>query len=131
MAVAIVEDVNGRESQATHRLQISEAAFKALVLAIYRQSLRDLDFCSPRGVLTAVLKDEEDRLSRLDDRQLDKVCDVGAVEGPLRVNIRLDSSINDLMRRFREHAELRLGRSISVAEAVHACSYVANLDKLT
>ena len=124
----MVGDSNQREPQATHRLQISEATFNALMLAIYHQSLRDLDFCSPRRVLTAVLKDKENRLYRIDDAQLDRLCNYDAVTGDLQVNIRIDSSINGLMRRFREHAEHRLGRPVSVAEAVHACSFVANLE---
>jgi len=116
------------EPQATHRLQISEAAFKALVLAIYHQSMRDLSICSPRRLLTAVLKDTENRLFRLDDRQLARLCNSDVVAGRLVINVRIDQSANTRMRRFRDHAERRLGRPVSVAEAVHACSFVASLD---
>jgi len=119
------------EPQATHRLQISEAAFRELALAIYHQSLRDFAFSSPRQVITAVLNAPENRLYQLDDAQLDQICDIDVVEGRLRVNIRLDSNTNDRMRSFRDHAEHRLGRPVSVVEAIHACSFVANLDQLT
>jgi|GEM_PF-4131967 len=114
--------------QATHRLQLSEAAFMALVLAIYHQSARDLGICSPRRLLTAVLKDKGNRLFRLDDGQLATLCNRDLVAGRLAINIRIDSSVNTLLRRFRDHAEHRLGRSVSVAEAVYACSYVASLE---
>jgi len=116
------------EPQATHRLLLSEAAFKALVLAIYHQSMRDLAICSPRGLLTAVLKDTENRLFRLDDRQLARLCNSDVVAGRLVINVRIGQSANVRMRRFRDHAERRLGRPVSVAEAVHACSFVASLE---
>lgn len=116
------------EPQATHRLHLSEAAFKALALAIYHQSMRDLGICSPRRLLTEVLKDKENRLSRLDDGQLARLCNCDAVAGRLVINIRIDQSVNIAMRRFRDHAERRLGRPVSVAEAVHACSFVASLE---
>jgi len=116
------------EPQATHRLQFSEAAFKALMLAIYYQSMRDLSICSPRGLLTAVLKDTENRLFRVDDGQLARLCNSDAVAGGVILHIRIDRSVNLLMRRFRDHAERRLGRPVSVAEAVHACSFVASLE---
>ena len=130
MVIAMVAHETERDPQATHRLYISEAAFKSLVLAIYHLSVREFDICSPRRLLTEVLKGAESPLSRLDDGQLNRVCDSSVVSGRLRVTIRLDSSVNDLMREFRENAEYRLGRSISVAEAVYACSYAANLDQI-
>ncbi|MDR3438808.1 hypothetical protein [Telmatospirillum sp.] len=128
LAGAMAEHDRREEPQATHRLQISEAAFKALILAIYHQSARELDICSPRRLLTAVLKDKENRLSRLDDQQLHRLCNCDVVTGRLAINIRIDSSVNGLMRSFRDHAERRLGRPVSVAEAVYVCSYVASLD---
>jgi len=46
--------------------------------------------------------------------------------GSVRINLRLDSRVNDRLREFREHAALLLGRPVSVAEAINACIYVMN-----
>lgn len=131
MVVAMLAHETRREPQATHRLHISEAAFRSLVLAIYHVSVRERDICSPRQLLTAVLNAPESPLLQLEGNLLNRLCDSDVVAGRLQINIRIDSAVNDQMRLFREHAELRLGRPVSVAEAVYACSYVANLEQLT
>ncbi|MDE2441979.1 MAG: hypothetical protein KGP14_13230 [Betaproteobacteria bacterium] len=59
---------------------------------------------------------------------MDEVCKLESLAGTVRVNIRLDSSVNDCLREFREHAEGQLGRSVSVLEAINACIYVINRD---
>ncbi|EGD59299.1 hypothetical protein Y88_1361 [Novosphingobium nitrogenifigens DSM 19370] len=42
------------------------------------------------------------------------------------INIRVDSKINDRLRDFRDEAGRRLGRSVSVIEAINACAHVMN-----
>lgn len=116
--------------QAVHRLRLSEIAFRTLVSAICHQSLRDLALCSPRRLLTTVLKDLQKRISRLDDRVLTQLCRSGAVVGKLEVNIRIDSSTNDRLRAMRIDLEHRLGRPVSVAEAVQVCCYLASLEQI-
>jgi len=75
-----------------------------------------------------ILKEEKSRILALNDRQLDQLCKSDVVIGRMTVNIRIDSSVNAQMRRLREHAEQRLGRPVSVAEAVYVCCNVANLE---
>ena len=130
MVIATVAHETQREPQATHRLHISEAAFRSLVLAIYHVSVRERDICSPRRLLTVVLNAPENPIFQLENSLLNRLCDSDVVAGQLQINIRIDSAVNDQMRLFREHAERRLSRPVSVAEAVYACSYVANLERL-
>lgn len=113
--------------QAAHRLLISDAAMRTLIEAVYRHSLQEMTFASVRQVVTAVLKDPANRLFRLDLAQLHEACEASQVEGAHKITIRLDSSVNDLLRDFRDHAEMCLGRPVSVAEAIHACGVSANL----
>ncbi|MDE1918296.1 MAG: hypothetical protein KGJ57_20460 [Sphingomonadales bacterium] len=57
---------------------------------------------------------------------MDAVCRAEILTGRVKVNIRVDSSVNDRIREFREYAQRRLGRPVSVIEAVNACAYAMN-----
>ncbi|MFD2780357.1 hypothetical protein ACFS32_03595 [Novosphingobium pokkalii] len=46
--------------------------------------------------------------------------------GEVAINIRIDSRINDRLRDFRDDAGRKLGRSVSVIEAINACAHVLN-----
>jgi hypothetical protein len=113
-------------AQATHRLHLNPIAFRALSEALFNLSVRELATCSPRRLLTHVLKDPDRPVFRLGVKELDGICNSDTLIGSVRINIRIDSSINDLLREFREYAEKQLGRPVSVLEAIHACVYVVN-----
>lgn len=113
-------------AQATHRLHLNQRAFRALSEALFNLSVRELATCSPRRLLTHVLKDPDQSLFKLKINELDRICRPDTLIGPVRINIRIDSSANDLLREFREYAEKQLGRPVSVLEAIHACVYVVN-----
>jgi hypothetical protein len=57
---------------------------------------------------------------------LDGICRHDALVGEVAVNIRIDSRVNDRLRDFRDDAGRRLGRSVSVIEAINACAHVLN-----
>lgn len=113
-------------AQTAHQLMMSPSSFKALSLAIHNLSVRELEFCSPRRLLTEVLNDGSAPLLRLSANELEKICHPDALAGKVKLNIRVDSSVNDRLREFREYAERHLGRSVSVIEAVNACAYAMN-----
>jgi len=113
-------------AQATHRLHVSQCAFRTLSEALFNLSVRELATCSPRRLLTHVLKDPDRPLFKLKINELDGICRPDTLIGSVRINIRIDSSANDLLREFREYAEKQLGRPVSVLEAIHACVYVVN-----
>lgn len=100
--------------------------FRDLSLALFNLSVRELQTCSPRRLLTHVLSDPQHAIFKLNISDLNKLCNPDSLGGTVRVNIRLDSSINDCLREFREQAEQQLGRQVSVLEAINACIYVIN-----
>ncbi|KUR74240.1 hypothetical protein AQZ50_18215 [Novosphingobium sp. Fuku2-ISO-50] len=57
---------------------------------------------------------------------MEAICRHDALIGEVQVNIRVDSKINDRLRDFRDEAGRRLGRSVSVIEAINACAHVLN-----
>jgi hypothetical protein len=120
------EDSKSSKSQTAHRLMMSPTTFKSLSLAIHNLSMRELELCSPRRLLTSVLEDGDGPLLQLSINELDAVCRAENLTGRVKVNIRIDSSINDRIREFREYAQRRLGRPVSVIEAVNACAYAMN-----
>lgn len=126
------EDQEGNKhqtrSQTAHRLKMSPAAFRALSLAMHNLSSRELEFCSPRRLLTTVLTDLEARIFHMPINELEDTCHADRLIGDVQVNIRVDSSINDRLREFRDDAARRLGRSVTVIEAINACAHVMNKD---
>lgn len=119
-------DSNRLQAQTAHRLMMSPTSFGALSLAIHNLSVRELELCSPRRLLTSVLQDGDAPLLRLSVNELERICHPDSLTGKVKLNIRVDSSVNDRLREFREHAERRLGRPVSVIEAVNACAYAMN-----
>lgn len=113
-------------SQTAHRIQMNPATFQAMSLALYNLSVTKLETCSPRRMLTHVLAEASGPIFRLDIKELEGICHPEPLSGSVRVNIRLDSVVNDRLREFREHAEQQLGRPVSVLEAINACIYVIN-----
>lgn len=107
---------------------MNPATFRAMSEALFNLSVRELETFSPRRMLTHVLSNPANPLFKLEFSELDRICNADTLMGSIRVNIRLDSSINDRLREFREHAEQLLGRSVSVLEAIQACIYVINRD---
>jgi hypothetical protein len=105
---------------------MSPAAFRALSLALHHLSSRELEFCSPRRLLTTVLTSAGGEIFHIPLRDLERICHHDALVGEVPVNVRVDSRINDRLRDFREEASRRLGRSISVIEAINACAHVMN-----
>jgi hypothetical protein len=103
---------------------MSPAAFGRLVWRCTTSS-RELELCSPRRLLTTVLTDLEARIFHMPINELEAF--VMLIAGwRCAVNIRVDSSINDRLRDFRDDAARRLGRSVSVIEAINACAHVLN-----
>ncbi|WP_156427429.1 hypothetical protein [Novosphingobium sp. Fuku2-ISO-50] len=113
-------------SQTAHRLKMSPAAFRALSLALHNLSSRELELCSPRRLLTTVLTSSGYEIFHIPLNQLEAICRHDALIGEVQVNIRVDSKINDRLRDFRDEAGRRLGRSVSVIEAINACAHVLN-----
>lgn len=105
---------------------MSPAAFRALSLALHNLSSRELELCSPRRMLTTVLSSAKREIFHIPLNVLDGICHHDALVGEVPVNIRVDSAINDRLRDFREEAGRRLGRSVSVIEAISACAHVLN-----
>lgn len=105
---------------------MSPAAFRALSLALHNLSSRELELCSPRRLLTTVLSSEKREIFHIPLNVLDGICHHDALVGEVPINIRVDSTINDRLRDFREEAGRRLGRSVSVIEAISACAHVLN-----
>jgi hypothetical protein len=66
--------------------------------------VRELELCSPRRLLTSVLQDRDAPLLRLSLNELERICHHDALTGKVKLNIRVDSSVNDRLRDFREHA---------------------------
>lgn len=126
MVESKVEHQKASAAQATHRLHVNQRVFRALSEALFNLSVRELATCSPRRLLTHVLKDPDRPLFRLKNNELDGICNPDTLIGSVRINIRIDSSANDLLREFRDYAEKQLGRPVSVLEAIHACVYVVN-----
>jgi len=119
-------DIKGSKAQTAHRLMMNPSTFKALSLAIHNLSVRELELSSPRRLLTSVLQDDGRLLLGLSINELDAICHADRLAGQVKLNIRVDSSVNDQLRQFREYAEQRLGRPVSVIEAVNACVYAMN-----
>ena len=115
-----------RSAQTAHRIWMNAATFKAMCLAIYNLSIANLESYSPRRMLTYVLTDASDPLFKLDISELEGICQPEPLFGSVRVNIRLDSAVNNRLREFRDHFEQKLGRPVSVLEAISACIYVIN-----
>jgi hypothetical protein len=67
------------------------------------------------------LNDPSGAIFEININELDKICNLDSLVGAVRISIRIDSSVNDRLRNFREHAERQLGRPVSVLEAVNAC----------
>jgi len=105
---------------------MSPAAFRALSLALHNLSSRELELCSPRRLLTTVLSSSGREIFDIPLSDLDGICRHDALIGEVAINIRVDSRINDRLRDFRDEAGRRLGRSVSVIEAINACAYVLN-----
>jgi hypothetical protein len=105
---------------------MNAATFKAMCLAIYNLSIANLESYSPRRMLTYVLTDASDPLFKLDISELEGIFQPEPLFGSVRVNIRLDSAVNNRLREFRDHFEQKLGRPVSVLEAISACIYVIN-----
>jgi len=99
--------------------------FRAMSLAMHKLSMRELATCSPRRLLTYVLNEPENTVFTLTFSELDRLCNAANLSGAVRVNIRLDSTVNDRLREFRDHAEHQLGRPVSVLEAINACIHAA------
>jgi hypothetical protein len=92
------EDSKSSKSQTAHRLMMSPTTFKSLSLAIHNLSVRELELCSPRRLLTSVLEDGDGPLLQLSVNELDAVCRAEILTGRVKVNIRVDSSVNDRIR---------------------------------
>lgn len=105
---------------------MSPAAFRALSLALHNLSSRELELCSPRRLLSTVLSSSREEIFHIALSDLERVCHHDALVGQVAINIRIDSRINDRLRDFRDDAGRRLGRSVSVIEAINACAHVLN-----
>ncbi|MBF5091018.1 hypothetical protein F1640_13505 [Novosphingobium sp. NBM11] len=57
---------------------------------------------------------------------MDAICHLDNLIGEVQVNIRVDSVVNARLREFRDQASNRLGRTVSVIEAIYACAHVMN-----
>lgn len=128
MTDSVVKYSEPAPAQVAQRVRMNPATFRALSLALFNLSVRELQTCSPRRLLTHVLSDPQRSIFKLKINDLDELCNLESLSGTVRVNIRLDSSVNDCLREFRENAEGQLGRSVSVLEAINACIYVINRD---
>lgn len=115
-------------AQAAHRVRMNPATFRAMSLALFNLSVRELQTCSPRRLLTHVLTEPNRSIFNVNINELDELCNPDRLTGTVRVNIRLDSAVNDRLRKFREQAERQLGRPVSVLEAINACIHVINRD---
>lgn len=115
-------------AQAVQRVYMNPSTFRAMSLALFNLSVRELVTCSPRRMLTHALSDPKISTCMFNISELNEVCNLEALTGTIRVNIRIDSSVNDRLREFREHAEQKLARPVSVLEAINACIYVINRD---
>jgi hypothetical protein len=102
---------------------VSKAFFYALCGAISERSMNTLELYSFRRLLTYVLAGRNDLLYRIDTGVLDDLCNAERVSGDIRLTVRIESKHNDLLRAFREDAEGKLGRPVSVAEAVRVCVF--------
>lgn len=118
----------GVPAQATHRVHVNPLTFRAMSEALFKLSVREHITCSPRRLLTQVLTDPGNQIFKLSVNELKDICNADALIGTIRVNIRIDSSVNDRLREFREHADAQLGRPVSVLEAIQACIYVITRD---
>lgn len=115
-----------RSAQTAHRILMNPVTFQAMSLAMYNLSIANLQSYSPRRMLTDVLTDAHGPLFRLNISELAGICQPEHLFGSVRVNIRLDSAVNNRLREFRDHSEQKLGRPVSVLEAISACIYVIN-----
>ncbi|WP_255530367.1 hypothetical protein [Novosphingobium sp. NBM11] len=114
------------KSQTAHRLKMNPTAFKTLSLALHNLSCRELELCSPRRLLTTVLAEPRHQLFHIPHNELDAICHLDNLIGEVQVNIRVDSVVNARLREFRDQASNRLGRTVSVIEAIYACAHVMN-----
>lgn len=113
-------------SQTAHRLKMNPTAFKTLSLALHNLSCRELELCSPRRLLTTVLAEPRHQIFHMPHNELDAICHLDNLIGEVQINIRVDSVVNDRLREFRDQASNRLGRTVSVIEAIYACAHVMN-----
>ena len=113
-------------AQATHRVHVNALTFRALSEALFNISVLEHVTCSPRRLLTKVLTDPDNHIFNLSVNELEEICNADTLIGTIRLNIRIDSIVNDRLREFREYAEAQLGRPASVLEAINACIYVTN-----
>jgi hypothetical protein len=106
---------------ATHNLRVGHRFFGELCQALHTLSVQQSDLYSFRRLVARVLQDPAKPVCRLDAAVLDAICRPDQVHGRIRLALRIDSSTNDLLREFRELAAARLGRQVSVGEALAAC----------
>ena len=121
MVDSSIPQISTTPAQASHHLRMNAETFRALAEALYKMSARDLQTCSPRRFLTAVLSDPKAKVFGLKTKKLDKLCQLEKLTGAVKLSIRIDSATNDRLRELREYAEAKLGRPISVLEAVYVC----------
>lgn len=126
MASGETSETRFKTPQASHHLRMSPEMFRALALAIYTLSVRELETCSPRRLLTEVLNDPGKPIFKLSVRRLDATCRLDKIMGAVKLSVRIDSAANDRLREFREYAEGKLGRPVSVMEAVNVCIHSFN-----
>ena len=121
MAEARKQEASITTPQASHHLRMNPEMFRALAFALYTLSVRQLETCSPRRLLTHVLNDPKLPIFRLNVKSLDETCRLDKLIGAVKLSVRIDSTTNDRLREFREYAEGKLGRPVSVVEAVNVC----------
>jgi len=90
--------------------------------------MKRLDLYSFRRLLGNVLASPLRPLYAVHTDLLEELCDGEKVSGDIHLTVRIDSRHNDLLREFRDHAESKLGRPVSVAEAMRVCVF-ASLDQ--
>lgn len=119
----VVEENREAIRSATHHLRVSKPFFYALCGAICELSTQRHDLYSFRRLLGSVLVNPLRPLYAVNADVLDGLCQAESVSGDIHLTVRIDSRHNDLLREFREHAELQLGRPVSVAEAMRVCVF--------
>lgn len=117
------DEAQDRSRNATHHIKVSKAFFRALCDAISEISISTLDLYSFKRLLIHVLANPSAPLFRVDTAVLDRLCDLEKLSGDIRLTVRIESGHNDLLREFREYAEAKLARPISVTEAMRVCVY--------
>jgi len=122
------DDIHEPSRNATHHIRVSKAFFGALCAAISELSMNTLDLYSFKRLLTFVLASPDRPLLRLNTAVLNELCDAEKVTGDIRLTVRIESRHNDLLREFREHAEAKLGRPVSVTEAMRVCVHAVTAE---